>query len=179
VLALAVSVPLVGAVLAFPGGPRTGDGGDLRTVERTPTARTTAAPGVQIDVVPAVDQRWRAVLDIIDRRRAIAWRLGRPDLLRRAYVGGSAVLGKDQGMLRAYVERGLHVAGARLHFLSVRVEDRAAGWVRLRVVDQLGAAVALDRTGHGEPLPHDLPTRHRIDLRKVGNDWRISAVVRA
>lgn len=183
VLGLAVTVLLIGAVLALPGGPRTGDGGgaDPRTVERMPTARTTAAPGVQTkpSVAPAVDSRWRAVLDIINRRRAIAWRLGRPDLLRRVYTAGSPALNEDREMLAGYVQRGLRVMGARLRFVSVSLERRQPRWARLIVVDRLGAAITADRAGHRERLPHDLPTRHRIDLRKVGNDWRISRVVRA
>ncbi len=181
VLTLALSVLLVGAVLAFHGDPPAdgGAGADPQIVVRMPAAGTTVAPSVQANVVPAVDSRWRAVLDIIDRRRAIAWRLGRPDLLRRVYTAGSPVLNEDQEMLAGYVQRGLRVMGARLRFISVSLARRQPRWVRLIVVDQLGEAVTLDRAGHRERLPHDLPTRHRIELRKVGNDWRIARVVRA
>jgi hypothetical protein len=127
----------------------------------------------------AVDRRWLVVLQAIDRRRATAWRLGNPALLRAVYVPGSVELRADQQMLAAYVRRGLRVSGADMRFMSVGVEIQRPRSVSLLVVDRLGPAAALDRAGHREPLPHDLPTRHRIQLESVGHQWRIARITRA
>ncbi len=64
-------------------------------------------------------------------------------------------------------------------FLSVRAQRVAAGSASLLVVDQLGPAVAIDRTGGRHRLPRDVPTRHRIELTLVDGHWRISAIAPA
>lgn len=120
--------------------------------------------------------RWSAVLAAIDVRRARAWEEGDPGLLRRVYLPGSAELRTDQEMLHGYLRRGFSVRGVAMTYLSVLVESEQRDAVVLRVVDRLGPARAVDQHGTIEPLPRDQPTRHRIVLRLVGDDWRIAAI---
>jgi hypothetical protein len=80
--------------------------------------------------------------------------------------------------LTDYAQRGLRVFGVDLRFTVVSAVRRGPREVGLLVVDLLGQAVAVDRSGHREQLPRDLPTRHRLDLRLVGQDWRIARVAR-
>jgi hypothetical protein len=79
-------------------------------------------------------------------------------------------------MLERYLGRGLTVRGARLAFGRVRVASRAHRVVRLRVVDQLQAAVAVGRDGGRVSLPRDRPTRHLIALARTRRGWRIESV---
>jgi hypothetical protein len=116
------------------------------------------------------------VLTELDRRRATAWQLGRPELLGRVYVPGSAALRRDRQMLTGYVSRGLWVTGAGLDLLDLHVVSRAPGLVSLLVVDRLRSAVAHNRAGDTVDLPRDRPTRHRIDLRRQDGRWRIARI---
>lgn len=132
------------------------------------------APGPTGAIQPA--ERWHQVLERLSRIRALAWRRGQPALLRRVYSASAAELRLDQAMLRRYVARELSVRGADLAFGPVRVASRGSGVVRLRVVDQLRAAVAVNSRGTRRALPRDSPTRHLIELRKTGGRWRIASV---
>lgn len=124
----------------------------------------------------AATGRWLAVLDAIDDRRADAWRRGEPALLRRVYVAGAAELSEDRSMLAGYRRRGLTVSHVQMRFLSVRVTDRRPEGVALVVIDRLGPAVARDAAGRRHELPRDLPTRHEIELHRVGREWRIASI---
>lgn len=122
------------------------------------------------------DARWLQVLDEISARRDTAWCRGDPRLLRDVYAPGSPELAVDRAMLRAYRERGLRVTGVRMRFFVVEVELQRPGSAVLLVVDSLGRSVAHSRTGGARVLPEDLPTRHRIELREVGDQWRIARI---
>lgn len=124
----------------------------------------------------APERRWQRLLDSLDEARAKAWRQGRPALLRRVYLPSAAERLKDRSMLLAYARRGLHVQGVRLAFGSVEVLHRRPGAVRLHVVDQLGAATAVDQRGRRLELPRDSPSRHTIVLQRFDSGWRIADV---
>jgi hypothetical protein len=143
------------------------------------TGRAGAAVDDSAGNPTTASRRWLVVLQAIDKRRATAWRLGNVNLLKTVYVPGSVELRVDRQMLAAYVRRGLRVSGADMRFMSVGVEIQRPRSVSLLVVDRLGPAAALDRAGHREPLPRDLPTRHRIELESVGHQWRIARITRA
>ena len=115
-------------------------------------------------------------MELLDRARARAWRRGRPALLRQVYLPSTAALRRDRSRLHAYAARGVRVRGVHLRFGSVAVVARAGRMVRLHVVDQLGAATALDQHGHRRELPRDRPTRHIIELRRSADGWRIATV---
>ena len=119
---------------------------------------------------------WRGVLQLLDHARATAWRRSRPALLRQVYLPSAAVLRRDRSRLHAYTARGLRVRGVHLTFGSIAVVARAPRVVRLRVVDQLGAATAFDQHGDRRELPRDRPTRHTIELRRYADGWRIAGV---
>lgn len=122
------------------------------------------------------DPRWAAVLGELLAPRAAAWRLGEPRLLRSVYVAGSDALARDQRMLGAYLDRGLRVDGVRMRLVVVMMQRQAPDRASLFVVDELARAVAHDVRGDALPLPHDLPTRHRIELVMTDDGWRIAAI---
>lgn len=97
-------------------------------------------------------------------------------MLRSVYLPGSAQLAQDVGMLRAYVHRGLRVSGVRTRCMVVTLERQLPGRASLVVVDALGEAVAHDAQGSTQPLPRDLPTRHRIRLVMTAGGWRIAGI---
>lgn len=161
-----------GAVLHLVGGRDGGDGHQLTATPSTtaPVASRAAAGGT------AATRHWLAVLEAIDRRRADAWRLGDASLLKRVYQSGSPELIEDQTMLAGYRHRGLTVSRVDMRFLSVQVRERRPEDVSLIVVDRLGPAVAHDAAGPRQELPRDLPTRHEIELHRVGGEWRIARI---
>lgn len=79
-------------------------------------------------------------------------------------------------MMRTYLHRGLRVSGVRTRFTAVVLQRQLPDRATLIVVDTLGPAVAVDAQGRAQPLPHDLPTRHRIQLRMTDGGWRIAAI---
>jgi hypothetical protein len=125
---------------------------------------------------PVEIQRWRRVLAALDRIRGMAWLRGEPRLLRRVYSAASTPLDHDREMLASYTRRGLRVRGVRLHIDRLHVLSRAAGRVRLLVIDQLGPATAVSRPGYPRRLPTDRPSRHLVVLRRTEAGWRIAAV---
>jgi hypothetical protein len=128
---------------------------------------------------PSPESRWLEVLRNIDQRRELAWRRGRADLLSSVYTPGAVELDADTRMLDGYRDRGLHVSGVTMRFLSVRAQRTAPRSASLLVVDRLAPAVAIDRAGRRHPLPRAAPTRQRIELRRVGAQWRIAAITPA
>ncbi len=102
--------------------------------------------------------------------------MGKPQLLSSVYRAGSPELALDRGMLRAYLNRGLRVVGVSMRFSVVAVQRELPDRASLLVVDRLAPAVARDASGHSRPLPHDLPTRHRIQLVTTPGGWRIASI---
>lgn len=126
--------------------------------------------------LPRRAERWQSVLQLLDRVRAKAWRQVSPTLLRRVYLPSTPEAQRDLSMLRQYAERGLSVEGVRLAFGAVIVARRTPQMVRLRVIDQLREATAVDQRGRRLKLPRDSPTRHTIELRRSAGSWRIAEV---
>jgi hypothetical protein len=119
---------------------------------------------------------WHQVLERLSRIRALAWRRNEPRLLRRVYDPTASTLRADRARLHRYADRGLIVRGARVEFGPLRVLRRTPRSVRLRGVDQLRPVVAVRANGRRFPLPHDLPTRHTLVLRRLAGHWRIAEV---
>ena len=166
-----VPVPPVTAAAAAPGAAPTA----LSPADRGQWQQATRPSNVP-QPLSTHAAHWRGVLQLLDHARATAWRRSRPALLRQVYLPSAAVLRRDRSRLHAYAARGLRVRGVHLTFGSITVVARAPRVVRLRVVDQLGAATALDQHGHRRGLPRDRPTRHTIELRRYADGWRIAGV---
>lgn len=160
--------------------PRTTGAAETAEAAAPRTAETAEAAETDSGKLPhdgaARDPRWAAVLGELLAPRAAAWRLGEPRLLRSVYVAGSDALARDQRMLGAYLDRGLRVDGVRMRLSVVMVQRQAPDRASLFVVDRLARAVAYDVRGDALPLPHDLPTRHRIELVMTDAGWRIAAI---
>jgi hypothetical protein len=123
--------------------------------------------------------RWVRILDLLDGRRAMAWRTGRPSELSGVFVPGSPELAEDRRALRGYVDRGLVVRSVREGYDVEAVERRDPSTVVLLVVDRLEAAYAVAGSGATEALPVDRPTRHHIVLRRLGGRWLIARITLA
>jgi hypothetical protein len=130
-------------------------------------ARRLPAPAATL---PASD-----VLHEWDGRRAAAFARGDEVALRRLYVPGSTAGTSDVALLRAYDERGLRVRGMRMQLLAVRVLARGPRTWRLEVTDRLVGAVAVTH-GRRYPLPRDRASTRVVELRLLGDRWRVASV---
>jgi hypothetical protein len=115
------------------------------------------------------------VLGGLDQSRAAAFATADPGRLTSVYATRHAAEA-DTAAVTSYRQRGVRVVGAVMHRRSCGVVSRSAGRVELDVVDRLGPAVAVRRSGLASPLPRDLPTRHQIVLVRTPAGWRIAAV---
>lgn len=113
-----------------------------------------------------------AVLHDWDDRRSAAWATGDARALAELYVPGSAAGRADLAMLRAWRARGLRVEGLQTQLLAVHVRRRTPTRLVLDVTDRMTGGVAVPG---GWSLPGDLPSRHRIALRRVAGEWRVSS----
>lgn len=186
-----LALGLLGAVLAVAGLAAAlglspfGGVGDQRSVSGSSPPLTSGRgdaaarpPGAAEDGAhsASLNPRWSHVLGPLLDRRALAWRRGDPLLLRSVYLPRSAALATDQAMLRDYLRRGLRVSGVRTQCAVVTLERQLPDRASLVVVDTLGPAVAHDAQGGAQPLPRDLPTRHRIRLTMTADGWRIAGI---
>lgn len=110
-----------------------------------------------------------------DTRRAAAYARGDLGALRDLYVPGSVVGRRDVAILRAYVRRGLRVAGLRTQLFEVRVLARGGGRLRLRVTDRVAGARAVGRDG-AVALPLGQPRTRDVVLVRGAGRWRVAAV---
>ena len=122
--------------------------------------------------------RWVDVLQRLDERRERAYLRGDPALLDGVYVDGAAVRSRDARLIRAYARRGLVVDAVPMRLLDVEVASRAAGRVRLRVVDRLGPVRVRPAGGAWQAMPRDGPTERIITLQRLATGWRIARILR-
>jgi len=119
---------------------------------------------------------WPVVVRELMQRRADAYARGSPAALVGVHRAGSASLTADRALLRSWSARGLRVHDGVVRVAGVRPLHRSPGRVVLRVVHQLGAAVAVGHDGTRRALPRDGPQAHRVVLVRTAGGWRIAAV---
>jgi hypothetical protein len=152
-------------------------GGTTAGAVSQPPVRTPAPEGVAESDTPA--QRWRAVLAVLDRRRARAYAHSDPRLLRTVYQPGVAALRRDLALLRRYRRHGQRVEGLRMGVRAVRPQRRLPDAVVLVVRDRIAAGTVVG-AGERRWLGPDSLRLHRIVLRREdGTGWRVGAVGRA
>jgi len=128
-----------------------------------PTSAPTPDPGA------AVLREW-------DAARAAAWAAGDPVALGALYLPGAAAGRRDVRLLHTYLARGLRVNGLQFQRLQVRVLAQDADLLRLDVVERLLPASV--RSGSVlRRLPAGQPVRRVVELRRVGDSWRVASVV--
>ncbi|RLV49116.1 hypothetical protein D9V37_11140 [Nocardioides mangrovicus] len=132
-----------------------------------PVAAALGAPAPSSPALVAL-HRW-------DAARARAWASGEPAALRRLYVPGAAAGRADVALLRRYLARGLVVTGMSQQVLAVRVTRAGTDRLVLRVTDRLVGAVAVSVSAH-QPLPASAPLTRRLELRRVGEEWRMATI---
>jgi len=190
VVMLASAVALVSALAGLPerapGAVAAGPTDRRGSVPSEGPTRAAAAERTRPGVPHAEDSaaedwaaHWTTVLARLDRRRARAYAVADPDLLRAVYVPGSAALRHDQRLLARYAGRGLHVRGLRMRVADLRVRARRPGVVVLRVRDRVVAGTV---TGQGHrplhrPLAADDPDTRLLTLRRVDRGvWLLASV---
>jgi hypothetical protein len=135
-----------------------------------PTGQPTRQP-----TRPTTD--WRTVVQQLDQRRDRAFALGDLAPLRAIYTARSKALAVDVAALRALAARNLHARGLRLDVVSVTVVGTSAERTSLHVVDRMPAYDIVD--GRGRVAAHRGPRGMRgwrLDLARVGANWRIASV---
>ncbi len=117
------------------------------------------------------------VLRAWDRARSRAFADGDLAALRRLYVPGSTAGTSDVRLLRAYLDRGLHVEGMQMQLLALEVLARTPARLRLLVTDRLAEAVAVGE-GVRRALPSDRASTRVVVLRRTedGGEWRVASV---
>lgn len=111
-----------------------------------------------------------------DAARAAAWAAGDPAALGALYLPGAAAGRRDVRLLRSYLARGLQVDGLRFQRLRIRVLVQDDDLLRVDVVERLLPASV--RSGAVvRRLPAGQPVRRVVELRRVGDSWRVAAVV--
>jgi hypothetical protein len=140
------------------------------------TADASHVPTHGVAEPPSHRDRWRAVLALLDRRRARAYAALRPRLLRRVYAPGAPVGRQDRTLLRRYRERGLRVRGMRMRLLALQVRDRRGDRVALVVRERLAGATVRGDGVRGGPAADDVDVRLLVLRRVEGRGWRIGAV---
>lgn len=108
-----------------------------------------------------------------DERRAAAYAVGDPSVLRPLYVPGSPAGRADRALLQEYDDRGLRVVGLRTQLLAVEVLRRADGAWTLRVTDRLVGGTAVGR-GERVVLPRDRASTWRIRLVRRDGAWLVA-----
>ncbi len=147
-----------------------------------PTVHPTTAPTVGPTARPAgarTAREWAGVLGGLDRVRAEAFARVDVGLLDSVYRRGTAPWRTDREVLAAYRQQATRVEGLRIAVQQIAVVRTGRGVVVLRVVDRFAGGTAIDAYGRRTELPSGPVTARRITLTGSGNDWRISAIVRA
>jgi serine/threonine protein kinase len=139
-----------------------------------PTTRPTADAGGGRSV-----GEWARVLRGLDRVRAEAFARLDSRLLDAVYRRGTSPWRADRDVLTAYRHQATRIEGLRIVVQQVNVVRAGRGVVVLRVVDRFAGGTAVDPYGRRTQLPVGPLTARRITLTGSGNDWRISAIVRA
>jgi hypothetical protein len=141
--------------------------GLLLTVVAAPSAGVEARPDARVADALRILHAW-------DAARAAAYVRADPVTLRALYLPDSTAADADVRILRRYTARGVRVGWLATQVFAVRVTERTATRLRLRVVDRVvGAAAAPARCVR---LPLEPPTRRVVELRWDGARWRVAAV---
>jgi hypothetical protein len=82
-------------------------------------------------------------------------------------------------LLEAYRQHATRVEGLQIAIQQVVVDRTTQSLAVLRVVDRFAGGTAVDAYGRRTVLPAGQRTARRITLTGSGNDWRITAIVRA
>jgi hypothetical protein len=157
---------LLAVLLGVTGALVPGSGSDAEPAQAGPAVSTRLVDE------PSVA---RSVLQRLLRLRAAAYAKSDPAALSDVFVRGSAVLRRDQALMRKWSRRSLTVRGAVVVVRSVHVLDARPGRLVVRSVDRL-APVHAAWEDHVLALPRDRLSRHRILVVRRHETWRIAEV---
>ncbi len=135
-----------------------------------PAAADAPFAGGRADLVASL-----AVLHRWDARRAQAWAAADVPRLRALYTGGSQAGRADVRLMRAYLGRGVVVRLLVTQVYAVKVLDRDATTLRLRVFDRVAGGEVV-RDGEVDQLGSSPPARRTIELRRQRGSWRVLSV---
>lgn len=150
----------------------------LRAAMSGPDASRAAVAAVRVAAGSATSPDvvdWVSVLEVLDRRRSLAFTRQNPALLRAVYRAGSKPLREDQALLVSYIRHGLRVTGLQMTLLDVRLLDSGRRGAHLRVVDRLTGGALVGYGGRPVAVTTDRPTARHITLvRRPLSGWRIA-----
>lgn len=181
---VAVVVTMVVTVLAVAAGVLTRGGGEASAAAGA-SAAASADAGLPAVAGAGAEVRALAVLHRWDRARARAWARGDPAALARLYAPRSRAGQRDVAMLRAWLRRGLRVAGLRMQVLDAALVVRDRRRLVLVVTDRVAGGLAVGRADPSpragrralpRDLPRDLPSTRRLVFLRVAGRWLLSSV---
>lgn len=123
------------------------------------------------------EQRYRAVLEELDERRAEAYAAADPALLTRVYTPGSDLLDEDQKTVRAYQQAGVRLEGLRYTYQKLSVDSAGDDRVVLTVTNRREGFTQIDASGARTEQPPGDPVRQQITLVRTAGGWRIDQIV--
>lgn len=135
------------------------------------TATATSSPG---DPAAA---RWTGVLAELDRRRSAALATVDGPALHNVYADGSVALARDLSTVRQLAGTGRSVSGATHEMRDLQVVRSAPGDVVVRVRQSMRSYSVRTPTG-AQAYPPSAPVDYAIELRRVGDSWRIWSLER-
>lgn len=111
----------------------------------------------------------------LDRARTAAITAADSAGLNAVYAD-PALAQADRNLIAAWSDRGLRLDGGPLVLERCTEVTRTAETATVLVTDWVGPTRAVAADGVTTDLPRDRPTDRRIDLRRIGGQWRIAAV---
>lgn len=122
---------------------------------------------------------WRDVVSRYDALRAQAMQTGDARLLRSIYVDPSATLATDLAALRVLTGHGWSVRGYAITLTNVSVAVVTPDTATLAVTDRISSYRVVDAAGAVvATVPPRATQTFAMQLRRVGDGWRIAAVSR-
>jgi hypothetical protein len=115
----------------------------------------------------------------LDGIRDTAFVAADPTQLARVYIDGSSAAIAEHAAMSELRDTGVHADGLRLTVREVRLIEKSAGHVTLRVVDELPSYRLVD--AHGGTVRTEAArgaTTWRIALQQASAGWRIATIER-
>ncbi|MDQ1701081.1 MAG: eukaryotic-like serine/threonine-protein kinase [Frankiaceae bacterium] len=142
------------------------------TTQSAPARGATPPP-------PVGDAPWVSVMTTLDGIRDTAFVAADPTQLASVYVDGSSAAIADHAAMSELRDTGVHADGLRLTVHEVRLIEKSAGHVTLRVVDELPSYRLVDaRGGTVRTEAARGATTWRIALQQASAGWRIATIER-
>lgn len=144
-----------------------------QTQTQQPTQSPTSKPSPKTD-----EERFRAILEALDSKRAEAFALPDTAPLNDVYPEGSDLLAKDRKLVSDYSRQGARIEGLRYEIQSLKIDSQTSTQVVLTVVNQRQPYTVIDGSGNRSPQPAAKAERQRFTLKLVDGKWLIAKTIK-